>query len=224
MMPRARRQQILALAKRFGTILVEDNCYADVHYGGAKPPAFYAIDDYENQIYLCSLSKIFAPGVRLGYFIAPPKLFRRVLNRRHDAGGNTLAASIVTEYLSSRLWAHCDEQNAALAVKRDLLLDTLEAHLGDLCVWSKPPGGLFLWLRLPDDVDRDRLQSLADERGFRFARGRAFQVGNEDAPFLRLAFGHVPADVIRDGIPVLARCIREARTSNEYGKPASLFR
>jgi 2-aminoadipate transaminase len=224
MMPRARREQILAIAKRFGTILVEDNCYADVHYDGAKPPAFYALDDYENQIYLCSLSKIFAPGVRLGYFMAPPKLFRRVLNRRHDAGSNTLAASIVAEYLGSGLWAHCDEQNSALAVKRDLLLEMLATELSDLCVWSKPAGGLFLWLRFPDDVDRDRLQSLAEARGFRFARGRAFQVDNEDAPFLRLAFGHVPAEAIREGIPVLARCIREARTSNEPGRPASLFR
>jgi len=224
MMPRARREQILALAKRFGTILVEDNCYADVHYSGAKPPAFYALDDYENQIYLCSLSKIFAPGVRLGYFMAPPKLFRRVLSRRHDAGSNTLAASIVAEYLSGGLWAHCDEQNAALAAKRNLLLEMLGHELRDLCVWSEPAGGLFLWLRFPDDVDRDRLQSLADAHGFRFARGRAFQVGNEDAPFLRLAFGHVPAAAIREGIPILARCIREARTSNEYGKPASLFR
>lgn len=224
MMPRARREQILAIAKRFGTILVEDNCYGDVHYAGAKPPAFYALDDYENQIYLCSLSKIFAPGVRLGYFMAPPVLFRRVLNRRHDAGSNTLAASIVAEYLSGGLWAHCDEQNAALAAKRNLLLEVLGAELGDLCVWSEPAGGLFLWLRFPDDVDRDRLQSLADARGFQFARGRAFQVGNEDAPFLRLAFGHVPAAAIREGVPVLARCIREARTSNEDTKPTSLFR
>jgi 2-aminoadipate transaminase len=224
MMPRERREQILALAKRFGSILVEDNCYADVHYDGAKPPAFYALDDYENQIYLCSLSKIFAPGVRLGYFIAPPKLFRRVLNRRHDAGSNTLAASIVAEYLGGGLWAHCDEQNAALAAKRNLLLEMLADELSDLCVWSEPAGGLFLWLRFPDDVDRDRLQSLAEARGFRFARGRAFQVSNEDAPFLRLAFGHVPAEAIREGIPVLARCIREARTSNESGKPVSLFR
>jgi 2-aminoadipate transaminase len=100
----------------------------------------------------------------------------------------------------------------------------LGLHLSNLCVWSEPAGGLFLWLRFPDDVDRDRLQSLADARGFRYARGRAFHVGNEDVPFLRLAFGHVPAQAIREGIPVLAQCIREARTSNEFGKPASLFR
>ncbi|NJN51519.1 MAG: PLP-dependent aminotransferase family protein [Gammaproteobacteria bacterium] len=224
MMPRPRREAILALAKRFNVILVEDNCYGDVHYTGSKPPAFYALDDYENQIYLCSLSKIFAPGARLGYFMASPKLFRRILNRRHDAGSNTLAASIVAEYLEGNLWEHCAEQNAVLVDKRDLLLDMLGTHLEELCCWSAPAGGLFLWLRFPDDVDRDKLQALADERGFRYARGRAFQVNNEDAPYLRLAFGHVPDAAIREGIPVLAQCIREARTSNEPGKPGSLFR
>jgi 2-aminoadipate transaminase len=224
-MPRARRLEILAIVKRFGTILVEDNCYGDVHYEGLKPPAFYALDEYEHQVYICSLSKIFAPGVRLGYFLAPPKLFRRVLNRRHDAGSNTLAASIVAEYLASAgTWRHCDEQNGALLRKRDLLLAGLREHLGDLCCWSGPAGGLFLWLRFPDDVDRDRLQTLADQRGFRYARGRSFQVDNEDVPYLRLAFGHVPDDAIREGVPVLAQCLREARTSNEPSRPDSLYR
>ena len=138
--------------------------------------------------------------------MAPPKLFRRVLNRRHDAGSNTLAASIVAEYLSSGVWAHCDEQNATFKHKRDLLCRHARRDTSrDRCRWSEPAGGLFLWLRLPDDVDRDRLQSLADQRGFRYARGRAFQVDNEDVPFLRLAFGHVPDEMIDDGIPVLAR-------------------
>jgi len=117
-----------------------------------------------------------------------------------------------------------DEQNATFKHKRDLLCRTLDAHVGDSCRWSEPAGGLFLWLRLPDDVDRDKLQSLADQRGFRYARGRAFQVDNEDVPFIRLAFGHVPDEMITEGIPVLAECIREARTSNERGRPASLFR
>jgi len=137
---------------------------------------------------------------------------------------NTLAASIVCEYLAQDLWRHCDEQNSALVVKRDLLLEALDEHLGELCCWSMPAGGLFLWLRFPEDVDRDRLQSLADARGFRYARGRSFHVAADDVPYLRLAFGHVPAEAIREGVPVLAQCLREARTSNEPARPASLFR
>jgi 2-aminoadipate transaminase len=223
-MPRERRLEVLALAKRFDCVLVEDNCYGDVHYAGTKPPAFYALDSYEKQIYLCSLSKIFAPGVRLGYLYAPPALFRRVLDRRHDAGSNTFAASVVHEYLSQGMWEHCDSENAMYLGKRNLLMDCLHEHLGDLCCWSEPSGGLFMWLRFPDDVDRDKLQSLADARGFRYARGRSFQVDNEDVPYLRLAFGHVSDEAIIEGIPVLAQCLREARTSNEPAKPASLFR
>jgi 2-aminoadipate transaminase len=128
----------------------------------------------------------------------------------------------VAEYLAGGLWQHCDVQNAAIAAKRTQLLQMLTQHLDDLCVWSEPAGGLFVWLRFPDDVDRDRLQALADARGVRYARGRAFHVGNDDVPYLRLAFGHVPADAIRDGIAALAQCIREARTSNEAAKPTSL--
>ncbi len=223
--PRARRVQILELAKRFGVTLVEDNCYGDVHFDGVKPPAFYALDDYKQQIYVCSLSKILAPGVRLGYFMAnDADLFQRVLSRRNDAGSNTLAASIVAEYLDGRIWPHCDEQNVAFKHKRDLLTAALEAHVAESCRWSAPAGGLFLWLRLPDDTDRDKLQSLTDQRGFRYARGQAFQVSNEDVPYLRLAFGHLPDAVIEPGIEVLASCIREARTSNEPGRPTSLYR
>jgi 2-aminoadipate transaminase len=156
--------------------------------------------------------------------MASPALFRRVLDRRHDAGSNTLAASIVCEYLSGGLWEHCAAENAMYLGKRNLLMRCLELELGDLCCWSEPSGGLFLWLRFPDDVDRDKLQSLADARGFRYARGRSFQVANEDVPYLRLAFGHVQDEAIVEGIPVLAHCIREARTSNEPARPASLFR
>ena len=111
---------------------------ATCNYERSKPPAFYALDDYEQQIYICSLSKILAPGVRLGYFMAPPKLFRRVLNRRHDAGSNTLAASIVAEYLSGGVWAHCEEQNATFEHKRDLLWKRWEKHVADSCRWSEP--------------------------------------------------------------------------------------
>lgn len=92
--------------------------------------------------------------MRLGYFMGPPNLFRRLLNRRHDAGSNTLAASIVAKYLAGHVWAHCDAQNATFKHKRDLPCATLDANPADSCRWSEPAGGLFLWLRLPDDVER----------------------------------------------------------------------
>ena len=151
-----RRAALLAAAKRHGCLIVEDNCYGDVHYDGGKPPALYAMDDYPDQIYLCSLSKIFAPGVRLGYVLVRPPLLDRILARRHDAGPNTLAAAIAAEYLEPDLWGHVERANAALRVKRDAMLAALEAHLGNYCSWSRPAGGLFIWVRLPDGWTRMR--------------------------------------------------------------------
>ena len=141
MMPRARRAELLACAKRHGCLVVEDNCYGDVHYDGEKPPALYAMDDYPEQIYICSLSKNLRPGVRLGYLVARPPLLDRLLARRHDAGPNTLSAAITTEYLGPDLWGHVERANAALKVKRDTMLAALETHLGNWCSWSRPVGG-----------------------------------------------------------------------------------
>lgn len=79
------------------------------------------------------------------------------------------------------------------------------------------------WLRFPDDVDQDKLARTAAERNFRYASGTNFHIHGKSNPYLRLAFGHVPDEDIRAGIPVLARCIREARTSNEAPQFEGLF-
>ncbi|MEZ5598310.1 MAG: PLP-dependent aminotransferase family protein [Pseudomonadales bacterium] len=105
-MPRARRLEMINLARRFGVPIVEDNCYGDVHYEGPIEPAIYALDDDPNHLYLCSLSKILAPGMRLGYILARPPMLERVLARRHDAGSNTFAAAVVAEFYRNGISAH----------------------------------------------------------------------------------------------------------------------
>ena len=209
MMPRARRAELLAAAKRHGCLVVEDNCYGDVHYDGEKPPALYAMDDYPEQIYLCSLSKIFAPGVRLGYIVARPPLLDRILARRHDAGPNTLSAAITTEYLEPDLWGHVERANAALKTKRDAMLAALEAHLGNYCSWSRPVGGLFIWVRLPDRIDTDALAAAAVARGVAFKPGSEYHIAGSEIPFIRLAFGFPDVKTIATGIACLGESIRE---------------
>ena len=78
-------------------------------------------------------------------------------------------------------------------------------------------------MRYPDDIDQDKLLRLAAERNFRYAPGANFHIHGDPVPYLRLAFGHVPDDVIRDGMPVLAQCLREARRSNEPPSFIGLF-
>ena len=210
MMPPTRRAELLACAKRHGCLVVEDNCYGDVHYDGAKPPALYAMDDWPEQVHIGSLSKIFAPGVRLGYVLARPPLLDRILARRHDAGPNTLSAAITTEYLGPDLWGHIEHANAALKVKRDTMLAALETHLGNWCSWSRPVGGLFIWVRLPDGLDTETLAALAAGRGVAFKPGSEYHVAGRDVPYIRLAFGFPDVAAIETGIARLGESIREA--------------
>ena len=93
-MPKANRLRLIELARAHDVPVIEDNCYGDVHYEGPVEPALYSLDDDPNQIYLCSLSKILAPGFRLGYLLARPPMLERILARRHDAGSNTLSAFV----------------------------------------------------------------------------------------------------------------------------------
>ncbi|MDE0008151.1 MAG: PLP-dependent aminotransferase family protein, partial [Gammaproteobacteria bacterium] len=214
MMSLPRRRRLIDIARERDIPVVEDNCYGDVHFDGDKPPALYALSDYDKIIYMCSLSKILAPGMRLGYLYAQQELLDRILSRRHDAGGNYLAAAIVAELYRDGVWDLTEELNVSLATKKNLVVDGLAAEAADVCAWSNPAGGLFVWVRFPEDVDQDKLLKLTAEAGFYYAQGANFHIAGERVPYLRLAFGHVPDDDIRDGIPVLARCIRQSRTSN----------
>ena len=222
-MPVDRRRRLIEIAERHGIPVVEDNCYGDVHFDGEKPPALFALSDYEGIVYLCSLSKILAPGVRLGYLFAKGPLFETILARRHDAGANTFAAAVVAELYRDGVWGLTEELNAHLKVKKNLVVEGLGNELADVCAWSDPAGGLFVWVRFPDDVDQDKLARVAAERGLHFAPGANFHIHGARVPYLRLAFGHVPDADIREGIPILARCIREARTSNAAPGFLSLF-
>lgn len=222
-MPLSRKKQLLEIADRYQLPIVEDNCYGDVHFDGAKVPSLYALDDSERQIYIGSLSKIFAPGVRLGYLLARKPHFNNIVSQRFDAGSNYFAAAVLAQFYKKGIWEHCDVANPVLRHKRNLVCELLNDTLADFCVWSVPVGGLFIWVRLPEDIDMDKLRQVAAANNFYFAAGKDFHVDRKQVPYLRLAFGHVPDDLIKKGIPVLARSIAAARTSNSARDFETLF-
>ena len=110
------------------------------------------------------------------------------------------------------MWPHVEEGRAAVKDKRNVLLDALEGEFGgiDGMHWSQPDGGLFVWIKLPEEVDRVRLRDLATARHITYATGQAFHAHNEDVPYLRLAFGWIDRADIVDGVRLLAECIRES--------------
>ena len=215
-MPLERREELLDVANRFEIQVVEDNCYADVHFDGEVPPSLYTLKGGENVIYLCSLSKIFAAGLRIGYLYARPPMLEHLTSRRFDAGHSVLAASVAAAYLDDgELWRHVEEHNAALRKKRDALLESLDQHLEGICTWLAPIGGLFLWLGLPPDTDLDLLERRAGEHDVLFVRGAHFHIDGADLPWLRLAFGYPTVAEIQRGIPLLADSINEAQAGAE---------
>ena len=210
-MPLERRKRLLEIAAHYGCIVVEDNCYGDVHFEGEVPPSLYALGDSERIIYICSLSKILGPGVREGYVLARPTMLKRLLDRRFDGGHSALTAAICATFFRDRLWQHVAYCNDLLRTKRDAVFAGLEESVGDICSWSRPAGGMFIWVRFPDDVDRSQLQALADERGIIYARGSNFHIRRQDIPYLRLAFGFASLDSILEGVQLLGECIHQAR-------------
>lgn len=210
-MPRDRRLEMIDAAREFDVLLVEDNCYADVHYDDSpRPPqSLYTLTGGQGVVYIGSLSKILGAGVRIGYFAARPPLQQRLLDQRFDAGQSTLSSSIVAELLRGRLPAQIERNNAALLPKRDALLAALAENLGGICTWRKPAGAMFLWVGLPEEVDRAALFSTAEQRGLHFGYGAAYDAAGEDLPFLRLAYACPSVGKIREGVELLAGLLRE---------------
>ncbi len=210
-MPRLRRLEMIEIANGYGVPIVEDNCYGDVHFEGDVEPALYALDESPSMIYLCSLSKIFAPGVRLGYMVARPPMLERVLAKRHDAGPNTLASAITHAYLKDRLWDHVAMANQALKIKRDTMISALRRELGNACSVIRPPGGLFIWVRLPHDVDPGELIERAMEEGVEVVDGSSFHVRNDAGAAIRLAFGFPTVEEIDEGVRRLGVALDKIR-------------
>ena len=131
-----------------------------------------------------------------------------------DGGTNALASMIVAEYLGEHLWDHIREVNEVMKARKDALVESLATHFSDLgeeVWWTDPPGGMFVWVRIPAATDTRKALQLAAGRGVYYSLGQSFSAANEDIPYLRIAFGFPTIEDIREGVPILAECIKEAQ-------------
>jgi 2-aminoadipate transaminase len=221
--PLERRLRLVELARQYGVPIVEDDTYGDISFEPLLEPAIYTLAEPGEIMYIGSYSKILGPGLRLGYFIAAESIITRLLPWKMDGGTSALSQMIAAEYFKDNLWEHVEEGRNAVKEKRNTLLDALEAEFGRVegMHWTHPDGGLFLWVKLPDQVDRARLQELAVERGITYATGQSFHALNQDAPYLRLAFGWISRDDIAEGVRQLATCIREVMPVARFARAVS---
>ncbi len=198
-----RRQRTLEVCASHGVPVVEDDCYVDLRFEGADVTSMSSLDDSGQTLYVGSMSKIIAPGVRMGYMVAPEAVRERALSFK-SGGVNQFAALAVNEYLRSEMYEHIDEENRALQVKRDAMLAALGERFGNRATWSRPEGGLYVWLTMPEGTDLAGFQEQSFREGVGYYNGTMFSPEGKGANMARLCFGHPTAETVSAGIAELA--------------------
>ena len=211
----ARREALVNEARAVGLALVEDNPYGDLWYD-APPPAPLAARWPQGVLYLGSFSKVLAPGLRLGYVVAPPALCPKLLQAKQAADLHTAIFNqrVVYEVIRNGLLeTHVPKIRARYKAQRDAMDAALQKHLAGLAQWQRPVGGMFFWLELPAGLDAMALLPAAIEAGMAFVPGEPFFAGTPLRNTLRLSFVTVAADQIEAGIAALARVLRRAEAA-----------
>lgn len=210
-MSEARRQELVQAARELALPIVEDNPYGDLWFD-TPPPAPLAARYPEGTIYLGSFSKVLAPGLRLGFLVAPPAVFPKLLQAKqaadlHSPGFNQRMVAQVLQ--GGFLDRHVPTIRALYRRQRDAMLAALEREMQGLDVqWNAPEGGMFLWARLPAGMDAVKLLPQAVERGVAFVPGAPFYADAADARTLRLSFVTASEEEIATGMAALAATIR----------------
>jgi 2-aminoadipate transaminase len=208
-----KRAELAGLAARYGVPLIEDDPYAPLRFRGNPIPPIKAHDEAGMVFYLGSFSKMLAPALRLGWIVAPAELMPRITTLREsfDLESSTLFQRAVTEFLiRGMLEPHLEAITAAHGERRDTMLYALEENLSDLARWSKPDGGVFVWVSLPEQLDTTEMFHQAIGQQVAYIPGGVFSVDGSTKNALRLNFSNVKPEAIEEGVARLAGVIRTA--------------
>lgn len=206
-----RRKAMVALCQRYGVPILEDDCYVDLRFEGQDVTSLHALDDTGLVMYVASFSKIIAPGMRLGYLTAPKEILQRAMGAKSGGSVNSFAAFAVHRFAQDNLLSHIEDINEVQQAKRDAMLAALDRHFSaDGVSWSRPQGGIFVWLQLRDRADaaaiRDKILAT-DDVGY--LPGNNFAAdGVAGKNCLRLCFGYNTPAEIGEGIAKLAAAFR----------------
>jgi 2-aminoadipate transaminase len=210
-----RRQELLRLAAEHGVPIFEDDCYADLIWDGKRPPALHAMSKHGGVVHIGSFSKSIAPALRVGYIVAEWALLSRMLAIKTDAGSGALEQMVLGEFCQAHFDTHVPALTRGLRAKLETMMDALNEHFGTAAEFDDPKGGIFLWVKLPDQVDTLKLYQAA------LAAGVAINPGPEwttDKAYgksrTRLCFASPSHEEIRAGVATLAEICRR-----EFGVP-----
>ncbi|HAR40066.1 MAG TPA: PLP-dependent aminotransferase family protein [Coprothermobacter sp.] len=209
-----RRKRIVEIAEEQDFLIVEDDPYSYLVYEGERPPCVKSFDKSDHVIYLSTFSKTFVPGFRLGWIVAHKDIIRRIAISKQAADLCTGAYMQYITYLymqKGHFMKHIDTMRDIYKVKHAAMLEALEKYMSDIpgVYWSKPKGGFFVWLVLPETVDCDQLFEKAIEHKVVYVRGSAFFADGQGKNTARLNFSQPKVEDIDKGIKILADVIKE---------------
>lgn len=202
----ARRRRLLALAEEYDFLILEDDAYGELAFGEVPTP-LKAMDAAQRVIYLGSLSKVVAPGLRIGWVHAAAPLVAAMANFKKDLD-QPFGQGVTATYLSSiDLAARVEKLRKAYRERRDVLLGALERHMPPGVSWTKPEGGFFVWVKAPG-TDTAALLPQALAAGVAYVPGKYFYFGDgAGQEFLRLSFCYLPSAQMEDGVARLGRLL-----------------
>jgi len=207
-----RRQQVAEIVKQRGALVIEDDPYSDLRYRGEAVPPFYTYAP-DNTVYVSTVSKVFAPGLRLGFCVAPPLIHEWLYTAKQgaDLHSNTYAQALATEYIRGGV---IDTQVPKIIElyrpRQEAMLAAMEQHIPGDYTWTKPDGGMFIWVEGPAGLDAEALYWKAVERKVAFVPGKYFYIDPADGlPTMRLNFTRPNEATIEEAIAALGRVMRE---------------
>ena len=207
-----RRRELLDLAARYSCTVVEDEWAGDLRFEGKDLPSLHALDGGRRVVHLSTFSKKLLPGLRVGWVTAPEPVLQRllVLKQIEDHGTSLLVQAALHAFLEDGgLEEHLDRVRVAYRERRDAMLAALDDYAPDEVQWTRPEGGLFLWLTLPEGVDAGEIFAAARERGVLFSRGELFHSDGGGRNTMRLTFSAAEPTEIRTGIRILGTLLQE---------------
>ena len=207
-MPLSARQAVLRLARAHRVIVIENDIYGPLAYEGDAIPSVKQLDDRGDTVLLRSFSKIAFPGVRVGWVIAPRPLIERLTEAKQcsDLHSDQLSQAILLRFSQSgRLERHRQHMLTAGRERLRAALDACRDYLPPEVQFTRPRGGMSLWLRLPEPLDAGELLPRAEREGVTYLPGKYFAVSRPQPGSLRISFAEMSPDQIRSGIAALGR-------------------
>jgi 2-aminoadipate transaminase len=205
-----RRREVISRARDLGLPVVEDDPYSELRYDGEPVPALRALPGGEDVVHLGTFSKVLSPGIRLGWVVAPRPVAERVVLAKQGADLHTdglTQRAVVRFCRDNDLDAHVLTLRAAYSERRDAMLAALAKLMPAGTSWTRPDGGMFIWVTLPDGFEALTLLAEAIERRVVFVPGAAFHVDGLGTRSLRLNFTNSPQERIREGVARLAAAL-----------------